>query len=160
MNQGRGFAWQEAIIALATIFQRFNFRMEDPSYTLQLKQSLTIKPDGFYFYTTPRAGTSALVVGTKTTSAQSQGKSEVHTPAPETDKDEEKLPLHVLYGSNTGSSEAFAQRIASAASGRGESLEKKNSVCDNVNRLHDQASKPLFQPSIMQSVTFQRTSPS
>ena len=96
--------------------------MEDPSYTVQLKQSLTIKPDGFYFYATPRASARSLVVGTKTASSQSQGKSDVHTPAEDTDKDEGKMPLHVLYGSNTGSSEAFAQRIASAASGRGKSL--------------------------------------
>ena len=100
--------------------------MEDPSYTVQLKQSLTIKPDGFYFYATPRASAGSLVVGTKTASSQSQGKSDVHTSAEDTDKDEEKMPLHVLYGSNTGSSEAFAQRIASAASGRGKSLENQS----------------------------------
>ena len=99
--------------------------MEDPSYTVQLKQSLTIKPDGFYFYATPRAGAGSLVVGTKTAS-QSQGKSDVHTSAQDADKDAEKMPLHVLYGSNTGSSEAFAQRIASAASGRGKSLARQS----------------------------------
>ncbi len=133
--------------------------MEDPSYTLQLKQSLTIKPDGFYFYATPRSGARALVVGAKTASSQSQGKSDVHTPARDTDKDEVKLPLHVLYGSNTGSSEAFAQRVASAASGRGKSLE--NQKCSRyVNRFRVQGSKPLFRPSIMRSATFQRTSPS
>jgi len=100
--------------------------MEDPSYTVQLKQSLTIKPDGFYFYATPRAGAHPLVVGTKTAPSQSQGNSLIHTPAQDTNKDGVKMPLHVLYGSNTGSSEAFAQRIASAASGRGKSLEDHN----------------------------------
>jgi cytochrome P450/NADPH-cytochrome P450 reductase len=98
--------------------------MEDPSYTVQLKQSLTIKPDGFYFYATPRAGAPALVVGTKAASSQPQEKSEFHAPARDAGKDEVKVPLHVLYGSNTGSSESFAQRIASAASGRGKSLDK------------------------------------
>ena len=96
--------------------------MDDPSYTVELKQSLTIKPDGFYFYATPRASAPALVVGTKTVApaSQSQSKSDVHASARDSNKDGVKVPLHVLYGSNTGSSEAFAQRIASAASGKGE----------------------------------------
>jgi cytochrome P450/NADPH-cytochrome P450 reductase len=136
MKQGRAFAWQEAIIALATIFQRFEFRMGEPSYTLELKQSLTIKPDGFYFYATPRpcapAPAPALVVGTKTTAPTSDNKSDTHVSAGDTGKgkDGETMPLHVLYGSNTGSSEAFAQRIASAASGKGESkTTKASAIC-------------------------------
>lgn len=97
--------------------------MEDPSYTLELKQSLTIKPDGFYFHATPRPGAPALIVGTKAAAPQPQSTHDAHTSTRDSDNGGVKVPLHVMYGSNTGSSEAFAQRIASAASGKGTSLE-------------------------------------
>jgi cytochrome P450 / NADPH-cytochrome P450 reductase len=100
--------------------------MEDPSYTLELKQTLTIKPDGFYFHATPRTGAPPLVIGTKAAASVSKNKGDIHGSAAATDEDEQKVPLYVLYGSNTGSSEAFAQRIASAASGKGESVEAQS----------------------------------
>jgi cytochrome P450/NADPH-cytochrome P450 reductase len=40
---GRPFAWQEALLVLAILLQNFNFNMEDPSYQLEIKQTLTIK---------------------------------------------------------------------------------------------------------------------
>ncbi|CAE6484242.1 unnamed protein product [Rhizoctonia solani] len=46
---GRMFAWQEALIALATIFQKFDFTPADPLYSLQIKQILTVKPNNFKF---------------------------------------------------------------------------------------------------------------
>ncbi|EJD42568.1 cytochrome P450 [Auricularia subglabra TFB-10046 SS5] len=58
---GRSFAWQEAIMAVATIVQKFDFRMAGPSYTLDIKQTLTIKPDNFSFYASPRKGASFSV---------------------------------------------------------------------------------------------------
>src|SRR6266436_10027762 len=45
---GRPFAWQEALLVVVILLQNFNFTAEDPSYQLTLKQTLTIKPKGFY----------------------------------------------------------------------------------------------------------------
>jgi cytochrome P450 / NADPH-cytochrome P450 reductase len=41
---GRAFAWQEAILVMASIVQKFDLELVDPNYELELQQSLTIKP--------------------------------------------------------------------------------------------------------------------
>ncbi len=45
---GRAFAMQEAVLVLAMILQRFDLRMDDPGYKLEIKETLTLKPLGFY----------------------------------------------------------------------------------------------------------------
>lgn len=91
--------------------------MADPSYTLRLRQTLTIKPEGFYLHATPRKGLPSLIVTKRIEDAKLPVEAEkVQTLV---DDNETKPTLHVLYGSNTGSSEAFAQRVASAATGKG-----------------------------------------
>lgn len=116
--QGRAFAIQEAQIALASIIQRFDFVFENPSYTLELKQTLTLKPTNFYVHAIPRAGKSVPLYNAPSAK-------------PATPKDLPSgivqslsglVPMQVLYGSNTGTSESFAQRIASVAASHGESL--------------------------------------
>jgi len=51
---GRPFAWQEAVLVTAMVLQYFNFELQDPSYTLQIKSALTIKPRDFYMKATLR----------------------------------------------------------------------------------------------------------
>ncbi|KAJ3553744.1 hypothetical protein NM688_g3453 [Phlebia brevispora] len=113
---GRPFAWQEAQIALAMIIQKFDFVLDDPSYELELKQSLTIKPAHFYVHAISRSGKPQLLATPSTVhfSAHTQKSSDASSPtaSPTT---EAQQPMYVLYGSNTGTSESFAQRIANAA---------------------------------------------
>ena len=45
---GRPFAWQEALLTTATLLQTFRFTKANPSYTLQIKSRLTVKPHDFY----------------------------------------------------------------------------------------------------------------
>lgn len=52
--QGGAFAWQEAQIALVTIFQHFDLVMNDPTYELHMKQTLSIKPKDFFIRAVPR----------------------------------------------------------------------------------------------------------
>jgi cytochrome P450/NADPH-cytochrome P450 reductase len=98
---------------MASVVQKFDLSLVDPSYTLQIKQTLTVKPKGLHIHAAPRAGavhlqatpSSALMASRydaepKTSVAQAEGTG---------------LPFYVLYGSNTGTSEAFAQRIANEA---------------------------------------------
>ncbi|KAB8293717.1 hypothetical protein EYC80_009202 [Monilinia laxa] len=53
---GRPFAWQESILIVAMLLQNLNFRMDDPSYNILIKQTLTIKPNGFYMHASLRDG--------------------------------------------------------------------------------------------------------
>ena len=113
----------EAHIALACILQKFDMTMHDPGYSLALKQTLTLKPKDFYVHAVPRnrsmspiavAPTSPLV-GLPQVSQGAQTSAESGTEA--------KHKLYVAYGSNTGTSQTFAQRIASEAPRHGMCIE-------------------------------------
>ncbi|CAE6442366.1 unnamed protein product [Rhizoctonia solani] len=112
---GRPFAWQEALIAIATIFQKFDFTPSDPAYTLQLKQTLTLKPKDFTFRAIPRKGAPSFtgISSSLNVTGHTSVKSVVQC-----DSTSGK-PLYVFYGSNTGSCEGFAQQIASGAATKG-----------------------------------------
>lgn len=122
---GRPFAWQEALLVVAMLLQNFNFAMEDPQYQLQIKQTLTIKPKGFYMRATLRNNVSP-------TKLEQLLLSTVSHPPPATNRvqpkqapvakvaaDEKGKPISIFYGSNTGTCEALAQRLASDAATHG-----------------------------------------
>ncbi|OBZ65058.1 hypothetical protein A0H81_14948 [Grifola frondosa] len=109
---GRPFAWQEVQIAIITILQKFDLILHDPSYSLELKQTLTIKPRNFYIHVIPRTGKTRLLATPSSTLLRSH---DVAMPSVAFGDGAAKQNMYVLYGSNTGSSEAFAQRIASDA---------------------------------------------
>ncbi|KAL3496434.1 cytochrome P450 [Aspergillus germanicus] len=112
---GRAFAWQEALIILAMILQMFTFELVDKDYELEIKESLTIKPDNLWVYATPRPGrrqprTGFSVQAPNTTNQKG------------TDIIDESLgvqPATILYGSNSGTCEALAHRLAVAINGKG-----------------------------------------
>jgi cytochrome P450/NADPH-cytochrome P450 reductase len=116
--QGRPFAWQEIHLVLASVLQKFDLQLADPSsYTLHLKFVLTIKPE-VHVRAIPRAGRSAHVVIAAPSSGLREARSglSVSGNVPE---DAGKQRMYVLYGSNTGSCESFAQKIATAAPSHG-----------------------------------------
>ncbi|CAO2650266.1 Nn.00g015580.m01.CDS01 [Neocucurbitaria sp. VM-36] len=117
---GRPFAWQEALLVLAMLLQNFNFSMEDSSYQLQIKQTLTIKPKGFYMRAHLRNHVSAtnleraLASATIADPPPSNG-----APGVRKDKAAKGKPMAIYYGSNTGTCEALANRLASDAANHG-----------------------------------------
>ncbi|KAJ1303507.1 hypothetical protein OPQ81_011693 [Rhizoctonia solani] len=113
---GRLFAWQEAVIAVATIFQKFDFAAVDPSYSLQIKQTLTVKPKNFKFHAIPREGAPSFLGVTPSTQAMNEPSVQEQVLV---DGLNQKLPLYVFYGSNTGSCEAFARNLAATAGAKG-----------------------------------------
>ena len=95
--------------------------MDDPTYTLQLKQTLTIKPKDFYIHAIPRKDKPRIIAAPSTVISQAMGiPSSGGSLLASKNTERPGQPLYVLYGSNTGSSEAFAQRIASDAASHGE----------------------------------------
>jgi cytochrome P450/NADPH-cytochrome P450 reductase len=114
-SQGRPFSWQEALIALATIFQKFDFVPVDPAYKLRIKQTITLKPQAFKFRAIARNDAPSFsVIAPVHISASAST-----TPTLTSDNIEKGIPLYVFYGSNSGSCEGFAQTIASKAAGQG-----------------------------------------
>ncbi|KZT51670.1 cytochrome P450 [Calocera cornea HHB12733] len=116
---GRPLAWQESLMMLATLFQRFDIRFDDPSYHLKIKQTLTTKPKGFKIHAIPRAGARPVVGPGSPTSVPATPATPAH-PAEATQLPAGKgTPLHVFFGSNSGSCEGFAQQVASDAGAHG-----------------------------------------
>src|SRR5271168_429741 len=112
---GRGFAMHEAALAIGMILQRFKL-IDVNRYQMVLKETLTIKPDGFKIKVRPRAeqdrgayaGRAASVAATAAAVApRSQARPGHNT------------PLLVLYGSNLGTAEELATRVADLAAVNG-----------------------------------------
>ncbi|EKM58057.1 uncharacterized protein PHACADRAFT_139651 [Phanerochaete carnosa HHB-10118-sp] len=131
---GRPFAWQEVLIVFAILLQKFDFVLDDPSYELELKQSLTIKPAHFYVHALPRQGEPHPLAtpSAATFSLHAQEASKASLPV--SPGAEAKQPMYVLYGSNTGTSESFAQHIANDAAMHGfrATLGTLDSVADHL----------------------------
>nr|GAT46740.1 predicted protein [Mycena chlorophos] len=115
---GRAFAWQEAQIVLALILQNFDLKLEDPEYQIKVQQTLTIKPKGLFIRARLREGITATGLQMR---LQSQGGT-VAVPVAESKMPEAEVggaPLLILYGSNTGTCQSLAARLASEANKRG-----------------------------------------
>ena len=105
-------------MAVATIFQRFDLVMDDPSYQLREKQTVTLKPDGFYIRAYPRNRKARLYTTISSTNLLHGITKQKPAFAAPLDVANSQ-PLYVLYGSNSGTSEGFAQRVASDAPAHG-----------------------------------------
>ena len=97
------------------ILQNFDVKFDDPNYKPVIKQALTIKPDELYIRATPRVNATTmddLIHSRVTKNARAQPNSTARSSSA-------RKPMTILYGSNTGTCQAFAQRLASDAGLRG-----------------------------------------
>lgn len=108
---GRPFAMQEAILVMSMLLQRFDIIADNPAYQLHVKETLTLKPEGFRIRVKLR--TDRPFVRSAVPAAPSRPMQLVSAVSPKLSGP--TVPLLVLFGSNTGSAEAFAQRIGSDA---------------------------------------------
>lgn len=123
---GRPFAWQEALLVVAILLQNFDFSMDNPSYDLRIKQSLTLKPKDFHMRATLRNGLDATTlasflsageVPSQESGAASRDRKKAAPPPGE------MKPMYIFFGSNTGTCEAFARRMADDAAAYGYTAE-------------------------------------
>ncbi|KAF1993752.1 cytochrome P450 [Amniculicola lignicola CBS 123094] len=116
---GRPFAWQEALLVMALLLQNFDFRMDDPSYELKIKSNLTIKPEGFNMRASLRKGISVMSLQHTLSGAPTDDNGAIPTP-PDSDKAQpDGGRITILYGSNTGTCQSLAQKLAAEAGARG-----------------------------------------
>ena len=102
---GRQFAMQEATLVLGMILQRFQL-FDHANYKLKIKESLSIKPDGFRI----KARLRPEVTRSRLVPAEGPVRAEA-APAP-AQRPKHGAPLYVLYGSNLGATESIAREIA------------------------------------------------
>ncbi|KAF7312568.1 Fatty acid hydroxylase [Mycena indigotica] len=115
---GRAFAWQEVLLVMASVIQKFDLSFADPSYNLEIKQTLTVKPKGLNIRATLRSDRVPNLYSIPA-SALMSGRNVAHElkgiDGMGASQADDLKPVYVLYGSNTGTSEGFAQRIANSA---------------------------------------------
>ncbi|MGY4331230.1 cytochrome P450/flavodoxin [Bradyrhizobium sp. LB7.2] len=107
---GRGFAMHEAALALGMILQRFKL-IDHQRYQMHLKETLTMKPEGFKIKVRPRADRERGAYGGAVAAAASAPKA----PRQPTARLGHNTPMLVLYGSNLGTAEELATRMADLA---------------------------------------------
>ncbi|KAF3037153.1 hypothetical protein E8E11_005303 [Didymella keratinophila] len=113
---GRSFAWQQALLVTAMLLQSFDLSMSDPSYRLKIKQTLTIKPDGFRMRARPRHR-AVLPVRPRTTTIT--GTAGLSSTAMTGEGEALKTTIDIYYGSNTNTCKQLASRLADHAADRG-----------------------------------------
>ncbi|TGO18951.1 hypothetical protein BPAE_0357g00010 [Botrytis paeoniae] len=119
---GRPFAWQESILIVAMLLQNLNFRMDDPSYNLLIKQTLTLKPNGFFMHASLRDGIDPIHLEKMLhvdVSKERLSESDQKLTKVLSNSGKPKQPMSIFYGSNSGTCEALARSLAREASGRG-----------------------------------------
>ena len=124
---GRQFAIQEATLVIGMILQRFQL-FDHRDYQLKVKESLSIKPDGFFMKVKLRADVTRSGTVAKVADDAPQGLAETA-----------KRPSHgtkalVLYGSNLGTTEELAREMARSADLNGFDTELAT-LDSHVNRL-------------------------
>jgi cytochrome P450/NADPH-cytochrome P450 reductase len=117
---GQQFAMQEATLVIGMVLQRFK-PIDHLRYSLRVKESLTIKPEGLRIKVRPRVHKHVIVPKPEPQHAgeppPSSNGAPLATGVPERPK--HGTPLLVLFGSNLGSSEDIARHIAETAGAQG-----------------------------------------
>jgi cytochrome P450 / NADPH-cytochrome P450 reductase len=135
---GRGFAMHEAALALGMILQRFKL-IDHQRYQMHLKETLTMKPEGFKIKVRARADRERGVYGGPAVTTTSVG-----TAAPRAaTRPGHNTPLLVLYGSNLGTAEELAARVADLAQVNG-FASKLAPLDDYAGRLPEEGGVLIF----------------
>ena len=121
---GRQFAMQEATLVLGMVLQRFEL-IDARRYKLKIKETLTIKPDGLRIKVRVRPGrvrsvdghARQLDAGTAGPSATAAAPAAVEAIRPRPGG--HNMPLLVMFGSNLGTAEGIATRLAREGADRG-----------------------------------------
>ncbi|WP_433425247.1 bifunctional cytochrome P450/NADPH--P450 reductase [Microtetraspora malaysiensis] len=104
---GRQFALTEARLALALVLQRF--AISDPeAYRMEIKQTLTIKPDNFTVRVRPRRTAERLDAAPAPDPAEAEAEQGAQVRV-------QGVGLTVAYGSNLGTSQDIAEQVADRA---------------------------------------------
>ncbi|HLI35785.1 MAG TPA: cytochrome P450 [Streptosporangiaceae bacterium] len=111
---GRQFALQEARLVLGMALQRFDL-IDHLGYQLTIKTTLTVKPDQMRIRVRPRTDRPALRPQEPAASRQTPAAAPRPVPA----ANQHNTPLLVAYGSNLGTAEGIATRLAQEGPERG-----------------------------------------
>ncbi|MBN8192847.1 cytochrome P450 [Bacillus sp. NTK074B] len=113
---GQQFALHEATLVLGMVLQHFDL-IDHKDYTLDVKETLTLKPDGLTMRVTPRKPALPFSIASK----GDEKADEVAKPT--VVESSHGTPLLVLYGSNMGTAEGLARDLGESGRQQGFSTE-------------------------------------
>lgn len=116
---GKPFALQEAQLILCLLLQNFNFRADDPGYKLTYHQTLTIKPREFFMFAKLRDHIDPIQLERKLYEGSPRDKVTTDNQTKGVPDQAPKKPMRILFGSNTGTCESLAQKLAGVAAVQG-----------------------------------------
>ena len=108
-------------MVMAMILQNFDMQLDDPAYQLRIQQALTIKPKDLFIRVSLREGSPTDLdqkIHSNGQAADPKQQPKQATTAPRSTK-VARANILIAYGSNTGTCQAFAQRLASDAIAHG-----------------------------------------
>lgn len=134
---GQEFAWQEALLITALILQNFDVSFVDPGYKMKIKQTLTIKPDQMYVKVRPRKGLDASKIEKRLYSKgdQSFANNFDGVSGPTNNVSSKAGPV-ILFGSNSGTCQSLAQKLASSfavKTGNSATVQDLDSAVNNIS---------------------------
>ncbi|MEP7355763.1 MAG: cytochrome P450, partial [Anaerolineales bacterium] len=134
---GRQFALQEATLALGLILHRFELS-DHRNYTLEVRESLTIKPANLFVRVQPRPSTSAAghaaAAAPVRPAVMPAAAPVMAAAAAPNEAAAHQTPLLVLFGSNMGTAEGIAQQVGAAGQGLSFAVQAAP-LDDYINRL-------------------------
>jgi cytochrome P450/NADPH-cytochrome P450 reductase len=150
---GRTFAEQEMIMNVALVLQRFQIELADPTYKLELKSTLTIKPWQFKMKVRRRPG-KTLMTGIPGGIPSDVARKQKDPPETHHVKstDTHQAPVTILFGGNTGTCESLAQDLEVKASENGlqATLRSLDSATENL---------PTDQPVVIITASYEGKPP-
>jgi cytochrome P450/NADPH-cytochrome P450 reductase len=151
---GRPFAWQEALLVMAMLLQNFDFEHVNRDYKLEIKQTLTIKPKDFLMTAKLRGNMSPTQLERRLAGIEIPVETNKLPGSNTSESGAGKgLPLTVLYGSNTGTCEALAQRLAADAASHGFHASTVDSMDSTSNSL------PTDRPIVIITASYEGQPP-
>lgn len=152
---GRPFAWQEALLVIAILLQNFDFEFEDPNYTLALKQTLTVKPANFKIRAISRDGLRATELGHRLagTTAPVKSVSAATKNAASAASTDAGKPMSIYYGSNSGTCQSMAERLAANVFSHGFSARTVDGLDDITDNL------PKNEPVVIITASYEGQPP-
>ncbi|WP_282940215.1 bifunctional cytochrome P450/NADPH--P450 reductase [Paenibacillus sp. RC67] len=109
---GQQFALQEATLVLGMVLRHFEI-IDHTNYQLKVKETLTLKPEGFTMRVRPRG--EQTVFSTVGSAAQAEKRTAQTEDSTVSVESAHNTPLLVLYGSNLGTAEGIARDLADKA---------------------------------------------
>ena len=122
-------------MVMAMILQNFDMQLDDPAYQLRIKQTLTIKPKDLFIRVNLREGSPTdldqKIHSNNQAGPKQQPKQAITAPSSTKVAREN---IFIAYGSNTGTCQAFAQRLAADAITHGfePAVKEMDAIVDNM----------------------------